>query len=787
MSSRSSIPPSGTHWRAVAGFTDPDLPNWGRVRAAQFLELSRSLPLSVAAFGGAGILVAGLFVGTVPAWQLALWFVGATILLLSALLLTRRDIPTPAQSPRPGALLRTALHSAGLGLIWVVPPALFAADGILEQQLATCVICCALMAVSAISAGPLPAVLLAYLLPAACGLSIMMAGLGWPLLAGLPPVYAVLLGMGGIGTGRALISRYWTDYALEEQTEVVQLLLREFEEAGADWLWQVDSMKCLTGVSARFARAAGRGTAELEGMPLCDLLSNSALPDDNADGLRRLVEQMNARERINDLSFEVLVDGTPRCWNLSAAPRFDADGKFQGYRGVGSDVTEQRRTAEKIDRLARFDALTGLPNRREYMDRLRTAVGRALGDRQPCALLLIDLDKFKPVNDTLGHPIGDRLLKLVAERLRGLIGAGDVCGRLGGDEFAVLLAREAPGAIEAMGGAIITALGTPFEIDGNIIRIGASIGSAIAPRDGRSVETLVRNADLALYRAKDDGRGTLRRYDPSLLVEAERRRAMETALREAIDSGDQFRLVYQPVVAVDGGAIQSFEALIRWSHPTLGDVSPADFLPIAEEARLGGRIGEWVLRTACQEAGCWPDDIRLSVNLSLGQLHDRQFPATILSALSHAGLPPHRLELEVSENFFLKDDPLMVAVLDGIQALGVRVALDDFGIGYTALGHIRFGRFSALKIDTSFVRGAADGNRESLAIVRAGVAMADALGVATVAEGAESRADLVSMRALGLQRIQGHFVGSPMAATDARALAQRTAGRQAMWAGSATG
>ena len=770
-----NMPPAGKDWRAVAGLVDPDLPQWRRIRGAQYTELARGVPLTSVAFGAAGLVVLALFHGAVPAWQLAVWMLASLLLLGSSIVNVRRALPTLAQGPRPHALRRCVSFSVGLGLLWVVPPALFAIGDTPEHQLAVCLMGCALMALAALTTGPVPAVLAGYIIPAAIGLAVMLQRTGSPLLVLLPPVYAVLLGAGALGAGRAIIARHFADHALEDKTEVVRLLLRDFEDTGADWLWQVDSAKRLAAVSARFARAAGRTVSELEGLPLLHLLAPHALTHDATERLRRLIDQMNARERITDAVFDVIVEGQTRSWSLSAAPRFDADGAFDGYRGVGSDITEQRRSAEKIDRLARFDTLTGLPNRREFMDALRAGVGRALGDRQPCALLLIDLDKFKPVNDTLGHPIGDRLLKLVAERLRGLVAPDDVCGRLGGDEFAVMIGRVGPGAIEQLGGAVIEALGTPFEIDGNIIRIGASIGSALAPRDGRSVETLVRNADLALYRAKDDGRGTLRRYDPSLLAQSERRRAMETALREAIDSGDQFQLVYQPVVAIDSGLIQSFEALIRWTHPTLGDVTPADFLPIAEEARLAGRIGEWVLRTACLEAAQWPADIRLSVNLTRSELRDRQFPATVLSALSHAGLEPHRLELEVSERYFLKEDATMVAVLDAVQALGVRVALDDFGIGYASLGHVRFGRFSSIKIDTSFVRGAAEGSRESVAIVRAGVAMADALGVSTVAEGAESHADLVQMRTLGLHRIQGHVAGSPMPPAAARALAGGTA------------
>lgn len=757
-------------WRVVAGIATPDVPNWKRVRVAQLAELARLLPLTFLAFIVSAGTVTWLFARSVPAWQLGGWLGSVVVVMGSAVHMVRRARPTAFGEPHIAAMLRGGWRGLALGMLWMLPALLFASGGSLEQQLAICLVCAAMMAVATITTAAVPGILIAYLAPVAVGLSLMLSRTGSPVLTVLPIVYAAMLAAGGIVSGRALIARQWAEYALEEKSEVVRLLLREFEDAGADWLWQVDGAKRLVGVSPRLARAAGRSPADLEGMPLLDLLAGNLGSSVNSRPLRLLVETMNARESFADLQFEVGIGDETRWWSLSASPRNDGNGDFDGFRGVGSDITEHRRSVEKIDRMARFDALTGLPNRREFMESLRHAVGHALSEHQPCALLLIDLDKFKPVNDTLGHPIGDRLLKLVAERLRGAAGANDVCGRLGGDEFAIVLGRVEPGAVERLGGDIIAAIGAPFEIDGHIIRIGASVGSAMAPRDGRSVETLIRNADLALYRAKDEGRGTLRRYDPSMLVQAERRRAIEAALREAIDKGDQFRLMYQPVVDADQGVIQSFEALIRWEHPTLGPVSPADFLPIAEEARLAGRIGEWVLRTACAEAARWPDTIRVSVNLAMEQLNDRQLPATILSALSHAGLEPHRLELEVSETALIRENETMIAVLDGVQALGVRIALDDFGVGYTAFGHIRFGRFSAIKIDNTFVRGAARGSKESLAIVAAGVAIADALGVATVAEGAETHADLASMRKLGLQRIQGHLAGAPMLAEAARAL-----------------
>jgi predicted signal transduction protein with EAL and GGDEF domain len=345
-----------------------------------------------------------------------------------------------------------------------------------------------------------------------------------------------------------------------------------------------------------------------------------------------------------------------------------------------------------------------------------------------------------------------------------------MCGRLGGDEFAIVI-KDAndPTRLGRIARNIIDVLSKPYEVDQHTIYIGASIGTAVGPRDGRSVEMLIRSADLALYRSKDAGGSVAYAYEPQLHSQAEERRVIEIALRKALEN-NEFQVHYQPVVNAQSGSIEGFEALLRWTHPELGNVSPAKFVPVAEDARLIGPIGEWVLRTACQEAASWPSTIRIAVNVSAEQLGDQNFVTSVISALSHSGLAPHRLELEVTESVFMREGTGAVAVLDKIVALGVRLSLDDFGTGYSSLGYLSKTKFSTIKIDRSFVQGAARNAPESLAIIRAVVAMADSLSMSTTAEGVETDEECQMINKLGCRKIQGYLFGRPMPACEARLL-----------------
>ena len=466
----------------------------------------------------------------------------------------------------------------------------------------------------------------------------------------------------------------------------------------------------------------------------------------------------------------MIIGNEKRWWELSGTPILDENGTFLGFRGVGSDVTEQRESDEKIAYLARYDTLTGLPNRLMLTEALGDALRYADQWRTRCAFLMVDLDRFKAVNDSLGHLVGDQLLAQVAARLKGLMSENELCGRLGGDEFAIVI-RDASdrNRVGTVAQSLIDQLSMPYDVDNHTLYVGASVGSAVGPRDGQTVETLMRNADLALYRAKDEGGSVHCNYEPSLHADAEERRKLELSLRRALERGELL-LNYQPVVDANSESVVSFEALLRWHSQEHGFVSPAKFIPLAEDTRLIVPIGDWVMREACKEALKWPEYVRVAVNVSGEQLLDPQFAAKVVNALASTGLPPQRLEIEVTESIFVRDGATARATLEKIMELGCSVALDDFGTGYSSLGYLRTLRFSTIKVDRSFVQGAAVGNAESLAIIRAVVAMAQSLEMATTAEGVETAEEAQMIRDLGCTKIQGYYFGRPMGADEALAL-----------------
>ncbi len=573
-----------------------------------------------------------------------------------------------------------------------------------------------------------------------------------------------------LGYGRIFIRVALVNAAAAENGETVSLLLREFEDTGADWLWQIDSNRRITRPSPRFAHAIGRDADELEGMSFLQLLAGEQWQSGKfPTALHELANLLNRKESFASLIVPVTFNDRLRWWELSASPTYDASNSFMGFRGVGSDVTEQRASADRIAHLARFDALTGLPNRLHINETLAGALEQAATWRRRCAFIMIDLDRFKAVNDTLGHPIGDRLLAQVAARLKQICNDNVIAGRLGGDEFGVILREiEDVEMIERIGKRIVDVVSRPYEIDQHTLYVGASLGYAIGPRDGATVEALTRNADLALYRSKDRGGGLVNSYEPTLHDQARERREIEIELRSAL-ARDEMQVHYQPVVFADG-SVDGFEALLRWNSKKLGSISPVKFIPIAEDTRLIGPIGEWVLQTACREAVRWPSSTKVAVNVSAEQLSSPGFVASVVKALSHSGLPPHRLELEVTESVFLREVSGAMATLDQVRSLGVRLSLDDFGTGYSSLGYLRMGQFSTIKVDRSFVQGALAGARESIAIIRAVVALADSLEMSTTAEGVETQDEANAIVDLGCKKLQGYHFGRPMCAEDARAI-----------------
>lgn len=760
---------------ALLGLYDPaDSTDWGPIRAAQ-LHAGRQLALFMLAanvLGAAFVVLIGHQLA--PLWMLAVWGVMVGVIVTSITLRRLdgryRDMPTAPLS----AVRNTLWEGIALGVVWAAPLLTFGERFDMSGGLGMWIIMSVLMTASAVAMAALPLATISFLAVVGVAASYVLVHISGPLLAGAAALFTLLLILDCFGNAKALVVMRANEIAIAERDETVSLLLNDTEDQGADWLWETDASRRVVRASPRFAYAVGLDPQAVNLQPFLQILAGPNWETGHFSvGFRELAEKLKAREAFRDLTIPVQVKGEERWWELAATPRVDETGSFIGFRGVGSDVTERRASADKINRMARFDMLTGLPNRLLINETLARTLADAEKWRSRCAFMMIDLDRFKAVNDTLGHQIGDRLLGRVSERLGQLMPDHEMVGRLGGDEFAVVIRNATDSAaVEKLAAAIIETLSRAYEVDGHTLYIGASIGVAYGPRDGRTTETLIRSADLALYRSKDAGGGTMRVYEPQLHKDAEDRRVLEIALRHALQKGE-LHLHYQPVVNANTAQISGFEALMRWQSPEFGEVSPARFVQLAEEARLIGAMGDWALRTACMEAARWPEPIAVAVNVSSEQLHNPQFVATVASALASSGLAASRLELEVTESVFLHEGTAAMQVLGRIIDLGVKLSLDDFGTGYSSLGYLSRTRFSTIKIDRSFVTGAARQVPEAIAIIRAVVALAESLGMATTAEGVETEEEHKMVLNLGCTREQGYYFGRPLPVEEARAIAAR--------------
>jgi diguanylate cyclase (GGDEF)-like protein/PAS domain S-box-containing protein len=572
-------------------------------------------------------------------------------------------------------------------------------------------------------------------------------------------------------TGIGRLSR-WIFEQLQEtakvrtQAESVRLLLREYEHRGVGWLWQVDGENRVVYISSRMTALLGRSTSQLLGHSLpASLGGNSTLG-------RTLLE----RQPFTNLEMELRTRGGTRWISLAGDPIIDMDGAFQGFRGVGSDITEVRKTQERLTNLANMDVLSGLPNRGRVRQLLGEALSNAQATNVPCAIMFLDLDGFKPVNDTFGHPKGDAVLKSVAQRLVKEVGDSGHVGRMGGDEFAIVIRDgQSRKNIEDLAARLIGSVAEPYIIDKIEIRIGVSIGCAFGPIDGQSVDDLIQKADLALYEAKDQGRGTCCYFSADMQNEAEDRLRLEQDLRNALVL-NQFRLDYQPLISAVDQRLMGFEALIRWHHPSRGIVSPLEFIPLAEETGLIMHLGDWVIDQACRAASHWPEHISVALNLSAKQLVLPALPQHVNEALTKYKVQANRIELEVTESVFLGDSDGALDVLKRLRALGVGIALDDFGTGYSSLGYLNKAVFHKLKIDGSFVRDAAN-NRETVAIIQSIVSLAKSFRMTVTAEGVETADDFTRMRDLGVHQIQGYLFGRPMSFERASELVHGTQAR----------
>ncbi len=539
-------------------------------------------------------------------------------------------------------------------------------------------------------------------------------------------------------------------------------LLSEYEQTGQGWFWETDRRGQISYVSPRIAALLGKSQDEMEGRVFTDMFVLDSLEQESE---RTLVFHLSTRSSFHDLAVQAATDEEEeRWWSISGRPVLDQFNNFLGFRGSGTDLTETRKSQRHVTQLARFDSLTKLANRFQMAEWLEKILQAPRLENRNCAVFLLDLDRFKQVNDTMGHPAGDALLKQVADRLRSTVADLGRVGRLGGDEFQVILPGPTPrDTLTNLARLIVEHLSQPYSIEGSRVTIGVSIGIALCPDDGMTSEEIVRNADLALYAAKDGGRGRHHFYAKELHSDAQERQELEQDLRDAIANGG-LELHYQPQVRTTTEMITGFEALLRWTHPVHGSLSPGKFISIAEDAGLIGAIGEWALRTACHDLAKWPDEVRIAVNVSPLQFANPSLPAIVTSAIAEAGISPERLELEITESVFLNDDQSTEAMFAALKRVGVRLALDDFGTGYSSLGYLKKAPFDKIKIDQSFVRGATMEGSRNGAIIASIVSLAEALDMETTAEGVETLDELDLIRRLGCSHIQGYIYERPLSA-----------------------
>ena len=574
--------------------------------------------------------------------------------------------------------------------------------------------------------------------------------------------YSIAVTQESVAAGRRRLAVEW-------QAKKALNFVDEFENSGRGWFWETDPLGTLSYVSQQLAEDFHSDPEALLGRQFTDLLSVDHASE-SSEERKTLGFHLSARFPFSDVVVRPASDEDVH-WSLSGNPIFDERGRFLGFRGIGTDLTEQRKSEREISRLARFDSLTGLPNRAMMRQTLDEALRNASIRQKGCTLFMIDLDRFKNVNDTLGHPIGDALLRQVADRLKSVMGNHGQVGRLGGDEFqAVLPGTVDIGLLESLARTLIEQVSRPYQIEGHKVTIGASVGIAIGDPGRASADALVRNADLALYAAKAAGRGKHCFYEAAMHSEAAERQLLENDLRQAIERGE-LAVHYQPIVRTAGEEISGFEALCRWQHPTRGPISPAKFIPLAEEAGLIGKIGEWVLRTSLEEAARWPDHVLVAVNLSPLQFNDPHVIEMVAKHLADTGVSPERLELEITEGVFLAEGDSTDETFAKLKKIGVRLSLDDFGTGYSSLGYLKKAPFDKIKIDQSFVRGAASATNRNAAIIRAIVTLAETLGMDSCAEGVETHDDLQLIRELGVSMVQGYIFGKPSEASIARELA----------------
>ncbi len=717
--------------------------------------------LDMAPIAGFGLTATGIFLsvlhrndGLAPvlyAWS----YFGAVLayVMIKAWLASQRE-NSKVQKPIVKAE-KIAIWSCGVGAVWGLLVALMMMTGYVNPAIIGAV-AVGMLGMGSFVLAVLPIAAMAFMSAILVGFTTGAALTGEVnFLVSLPifVIFVVVMQRYAAWTFTNFVKQRLDRDAVAESGEVISLLLHDFETQSSDWLWETDSELLLNRVSNRFAEAVSRPPEVLNSEPFLQFFDEEAY--------ERLEELLLNQRSFRDQVVSVRIEGEQRWWSISASPKLEENGTLLGYRGVCSDVTQERAAETKIAYMAHFDALTGVHNRAHFNSVLENAVERMEQSKKSFALHCIDLDNFKTVNDTMGHPAGDALLKVVASRLCMSVSEGDVVGRLGGDEF-VVLQMDCPDleSAQLVSDMITDALLEPITIENSTLPVSGSVGSAFAPLHGANSKQIMQHADLALYAAKMDGRGCNRMFEAYMDEEARRRTQLEVDLRRAFQE-NELEMYYQPLMEVKTGKIKGYESLLRWRRGENDVLLPAEFIEIAEDTGLIVPLGEWIIRTAIAEAATWPDHITVAINLSPTQMKNPSLISTVINALATNALDPARVEFEITESVLLEESAINIKTLHVLRDLGVKIALDDFGTGFSSLNYLRAFPFDKIKIDKCFVTEL-ESRADCRAIIRAVMSLANDLGMRTTAEGIENQNQVNILKAQGCDEMQGFLFSRPI-------------------------
>lgn len=752
---------------AAAATDDADLSK--RLRQAQHESVGKQAGAMILANAVGALMLAA---AVLAPWNQAFIFAWLTLILSLTMIIPLKARAEVAASPcvadtiagQSLLVIRRQMNMAAI--LWAIAAIVLYPNGTEPQKMLVAIAVMGAMASGAIALHAIPSVAGVFAAITVTGLLVALSLDGSPVVIPLSLLLAFLFTaiMTAVNeAGRVFVQNHIRSYEQEKSKELFSVLFQDFEDSASDWMWEVDENGRIVHVSPQFFLDARFQGYSFDGKSVGRLFREpeSVVRGDPIPALqRKLLAAFARRAPFKDIVSAVEIGGQWRFWRLSGRPVLASNGRFAGMRGACSDVTESFEAENRLQYLAMHDAMTGLPNRENFGRAFDAALAKLHKGGGQLALLAIDLDKFKMVNDTLGHQAGDEMLRKVAERFRNLKEPDVVFARFGGDEFCAFISGKGAGMrAERLAQTIVDALAEPVEITAGMAEIGCSIGISVCPRDGMAAETLHRNADLALYRAKSMPNTAWCIFEPMMDATARKLQDLEYELRSALKR-EEFELYFQPLVDSGSRKTTCFETLLRWNSARFGRVPPTDFIRIAEKTGLIHEIGGWVIDQACREAARWPMKVPVAINLSPRQLEGVRLLDIVEQALAGSGLPASRLELEVTESALEAEPEHAAALLRRLRKIGVRIALDDFGTGYSSLSYLVRFPIDKLKIDKSFVQNAMC-SEQNLAIVRAIVSLARSMKVRTTAEGVETEEQAAFLRLEGIDEFQGYLLGRP--------------------------